>query len=378
MTKQKIKYISFYNHINEKTNRVSALSAINKIDYVIESLNILDYDVELISPSWLTKDNNKKFISTKLNKVGRNTFIYTPSFRPINTMFSIITIFLSWTWLILYLLRKCYKNEKVIVYHSLWLIFPIWIVKKIKNISVILEIEEIYSDVVDSHKKFSKCEHEFLNIADSYIFSTKLLNDKINLNNKPNITLYGIYKNNIISNKKYSKKIKILYAGIIDSYKKGAFNAIQIAPYLNEKYEIHIVGFGEVDKLINEINKINQISLCKVSYDGLKSGYEFNQYCQDFTIGLSTQTMEGEYLDTSFPSKILTYLSFGLIVISGRIKCVEKSKVINYVKFYDDFNPKQIAEVIINTSITNKVNVLEDLNKEFLLNLKYIISNENF
>src|SRR5690606_100231 len=107
---------------------------------------------------------------------------------------SLINIFLIYIKFLFYIIWKSKAGEKVIVYHSMWLILPVVIFIKIKKIRLILQVEEIYSDVHPLHKKFKKYELYFFGLADSFIFSTELLNSKVNMAKKPSIILYGSYK----------------------------------------------------------------------------------------------------------------------------------------------------------------------------------------
>ena len=86
--------------------------------------------------------------------------------------------------LINYVCRNTNKNSKVIVYHSLGYLKTISFLKKIKHFKLILEVEEIYADVIEN-KKIRISEMSFLKKADAYIFPTMLLNEEINLDNKP-------------------------------------------------------------------------------------------------------------------------------------------------------------------------------------------------
>src|SRR5690606_27057474 len=168
-------------------------------------------------------------------------------------------------------------------------------------------------------------------------------------------------------------KIHLLYAGIIDTHKAGAFNALRAAEYLSEKYVLHIIGFGAVELLQKEIEKINSLKKCRVVYDGLLNGDDYIKYCQQCHIGLSTQNVEGEYLESSFPSKILSYLGMGLNVISGEIACVKQSSVSDIVRYYAKNNPREISEVIKKSEIINRkeiINRLTNLNEAFVKKLQ--------
>jgi len=173
-------------------------------------------------------------------------------------------------------------------------------------------------------------------------------------------------------------KIHLLYAGIIDTHKAGAFNAIECARFLTENYILHIIGFGDTGILIQRIEDINKASKCKVVFDGAKNGIEYIKYCQRCHIGLSTQKMDGKYLETSFPSKVLSYLSLGLNVVSCYVDCVAKSQIHPLITYYYKDSPEYIAKAILDVdlnSIDNCKETIKKLDKRFVSVLKTLIQN---
>ena len=129
--------------------------------------------------------------------------------------------------------------------------------KKIKKFNIVLEVEEIYTDVGKYSKLNEKKENLIFEVADKYIFSTITLNERVNKNNKPYVVCNGIYKLEERLVERFSDgKIHIVYSGVIDTLKKGAFNAANTALYLDDRYHIHIIGFGnevDIEKLKNLI-----------------------------------------------------------------------------------------------------------------------------
>ncbi|MFV0199824.1 hypothetical protein OBJ99_03075 [Empedobacter falsenii] len=358
----RIKYIGFYNHNSSIINRTCALSAVNKMDYVISSLNEIGYGVDIISPSWLVSTEKSFFKRGETISLANNNYIYSPSLNTKNKILNYITIILSWVWLFFYLLFKVKRNEKIIIYHSIWLLPPLIFIRLFKELDIILEVEEIYSDVNSLHKKFKKKELKFIRNSNSFIFSTDLLEKKINLE-KPSVILYGNYKVFPRLNKTNNdNKIHLLYAGIIDKDKAGAFNAVEAMRFLDEKYILHVIGFGEIEELKEKIRIVNSLSKAMIFYDGLKTGDDFIIYAQKCHIGLSTQKMEGEYLDTSFPSKILTYLGLGLNVVSCNIRCVEVSAISELVSSYSIDKPEQISKSIQEVELKSSQEITEKLN----------------
>lgn len=373
-----IKYIGFYNLPNSKIKRAAALSATNKMDYICDSINIAGYKVHLVSPSWLIdSSSDSKFHKKSEIKIKEHKKLtLAPSFETSNKYTGYIKISYSLIWLFFWLIFNVKKNEKILVYHSPWIVLPVLGAKKIKGFNLILEVEEIYGDVSSLTPYFDKLEEKIFKNANSFLFSTELLTDKIK-SDKNFIVIYGSYQvYDDLDFPPLDDKIHLVYAGIIDSHKAGAFNAIESALFLNEKYIIHIIGFGEVDKLKLRIEEINKSSKCKVVFDGSKQGDEYLKYCQKCHIGMSTQNMAGTYLETSFPSKILSYLGMGLRVISCEIKCVTFSKINPIMNYYNEDNPKSIAKSILNINVDeyyDSKKMIVDLDLEFIRELKKMI-----
>ena len=357
---REIKYIGFYNLPNNGKERVSSLAATNKIDYICDVMVRAGYGVSLISPSWIEGKGIDYVKKIQLAEFKRVTFF--PSIGSNNKIRNYISIVISLSWLFFYLILNAKKGEKVVVYHSPWIALPLILSKRIKKFKLVLEVEEVYSDVSSLHKIFDKFEKKVFECSDYFLFSTDLLSKKIN-KNRPFLVLYGSY--NVpkkMSNPPNDGKIHLIYAGIIDSHKAGAFNAIETALYLNDNYIIHVIGFGEIAKLEKRILEINKISKCKVFYEGIKQGDEYIEFCQSCHIGLSTQNIEGAYTESSFPSKILSYLSMGLNVVSGDISCVKKSKVSSLVTFYKG-DSKNIAASILTIDMKSSEYITSEIKK---------------
>ncbi len=374
--KSKIKYISFYNHVDSEFNRASALSAVNKINYVIDTLNELDYDVELISPSWLTKDNNVNYVKYIKENIGRNLFVYTPSFRPVNKFFSTFNVILSILWLILYLIFNCKKNEKVIVYHSPLLIIPISIVKKIKGLDIILEIEEIYHEVWSNNKQFrffKEIEYSFLQKTKKAIVASDNIQNKLNLDDLNTIKLYGAYRvNNHKTKDNYNNNIiEVVYAGGIEKTRSGAFNSIELISFLPSNYRLNILGYGSedcIDELLQKIDLYNEKLDNKIIFHGTLHGNDLINFLNKCHIGLNPQNL-GDYMDSAFPSKILTYISNGLNVISSDIEVIRKSQISDYIFFY------QNMEDVSSFQYKNyDYNIVKVLHMNFLNHLKLLLN----
>lgn len=358
----RIKYIGFYNHNSSIINRTCALSAVNKMDYVISSLNEIGYGVDIISPSWLVPTEKIFFKGGEKISLENNNYVYAPSFNTRNKILSYFTIVLSWIWLFFYLVFKTQKNEKIIVYHSLWLSIPLFYVKKIKKLNVILEVEEVYSKIWTFPKLLVNFENKIINSCEIYIIASDMLKEKLS-QEKEKIVLYGSYNvnGNVEKHSSFDRAyIHLVYAGGIEMVRRGAFISIDILEYLPDNYFLNIVGFGE-DKDINCLKEyINSSSVKKrIKFHGEMKGKEFFTFLNQCDVGLNPQ-VTGNYMDTAFPSKILTYLSAGLNVISSKVESIYCSALKDQIFFYDNLEDlKTFSLSKIETSI------IDDLHKEF-------------
>ena len=172
----------------------------------------------------------------------------------------------------------------------------------------ILEVEEIYSDVMAKKKKQNREKEDFMfSAASSYIFSTELLNREINSGNKPYVVCNGTYNTTqkLVEEKIFDDKDKIhcVYAGTFDPRKGGAAAAVAAAKFLPSDYHIHILGFGndaETKAMKDLTSEISKKSIATVTYDGLLSGEEYIRFIQSCDIGLSTQNPDAAFNATSF------------------------------------------------------------------------------
>jgi len=377
-----MKYIGFYDTLNNsKEDRHTSLAATNKMDYIISILNGNGYDVEVISPSW-TK--GKEYLPGKSAQINNKTTLKLfPSLPWGNKGQKALSLLYNKAVVFLYLFFRIKSGEQVIVYHSLALMNTILFLKKLKKIRLILEVEEIYTDVGLSCKHLKRKEFDFFLLAEKFIFSTELLSEKLNKQGKPHAIIYGTYYVEYPRNVRFDDaRIHVVYAGTFDPRKGGA-SAAAAAEFLDENYHVHIIGFGtpkDKETLLQQIAQTSQRTKCKVTYDGLLKGEEFITFLQKCDIGLSTQTPDAEFNETSFPSKVLTYMANGLRVVSIRIRALAVSDVNKLIFYYDENTPQQIAAAIKSVNLSDKYDIrakVNELNSRFIDEMKEILELPN-
>ncbi len=368
-------YIGHYNCeqlASEK--RIAAPPAMNKMGYIISVLSEITDKSIVVSPC---ETRSHSYVKGSMQDLNDHISIKTfDSFQNKNRIIRGLGHVITKNQLHRFLMKNVKSDDTVIVYHSLALMD---IVKKLKNkkkCHLIIEVEELYSDVSED-KELRKKEIDYLQIADRYIIITELLNQQVNLQNKPKIISHGTYQSVEKCGEKFNDgKTHVVYAGSFNPVKGGALCAIDAAEYLDNGFVLHVLGKGsesETEVVKNRIEEISAKTECSIVFDGYKSGKEFDAFIQSCHIGLSTQQPDGKYNASSFPSKILMYMSNGISVVSIRIPAVDTSDVKDCIYYYDTPAPKEIANAIKQVptdSFFDSSERLSELHKEFVNGLK--------
>ena len=360
-------------HFDNKTNRNVTPSAITKGKYVASALASCSSEVEIVSLAYPTKDSQDEVYY----QVSENVICHLFKGKYSNNrIIRYLNHKLYDKKIRKYLKQNVKKDDIIVVYHSLANMKLVKYIKKNITDKIVYEVEEIYGDVINDEKTKTKERKAFKN-ASSYIFSNDYLNSIINTKQLPYVTCYGTYEIPTLYKEAFNDNlIHCLYAGTL-AQNKGALNAINVAKYLPNNYLIHILGFGsekdiaDIKNAVNEVN--NSYGTTKVIYEGLKLNEEYLKFIQKCQIGLCTQNIDAAFNTTSFPSKILSYMSNGLEVVGVNIAAIKNSKVGQYIQFYNVPDEKEIANAILNINLNNKTNnvdVVKELDKEFKEDLK--------
>jgi hypothetical protein len=336
----------------------------------------------MVSPSW-SSGNNAKITAKKGGVIQINSqkkVTFCPTFYTKNKVTNYLKIIFSLVWLFFWLLKNVKKDEKIIVYHVQWLSVPIRWAKKIKRFKLILEVEEFYGKVWENKKILNKWEEKLIKSADNYIAVSDVLAEMLGI--KVKAIIYGDYSLPDLNNSSscfMNDKINVVYAGSIDNNKGGAYKAIECAELLPENYIVHILGSGnknDIDRLIKQIALINkkaQRNACM--YHGVLPRKDYDALLCSCQIGLNPQ-IEGDYTSALFPSKVISYLSHNLRVVSTRINSITKSKLRHLISFSDDDRPESIVKCILSININNaydSVSVIKELNDCFIKDIKELL-----
>lgn len=373
------KYIGFYDAPSSLDEaRGFALSAKAKMDYIAESLNRAGREVVIVSPSVGTGQLPLQGGARLLNSSTR--LILFRSLGARRRAMRAVRIVYARLALLGYLLKETRRAEPVIVYHSLALVELILVARLLRRFRLILEVEEVYQDAVPTSMWKCLLEQHLIRHADGFIFSTGLLDDRLNRRRAPSVVVHGNY-NLVVGgrNAPASEERNVVYAGTLEG-RKGAAAAIASAEYLDATYHLHIAGFGspqEVQVIVDQLERINALGGANVSFHGTLVGAEYSALLGSCEVGLATQQSSASFNGTSFPSKILSYLTHGLRVVAPRIPAIESSGVASAVNFYDGDTPNAIADAIresYGATVTSSSDLLARLDRDFVFSLGLLLA----
>lgn len=351
---KRIKYIaSFDIDSNKEENRVNILSSANKINYILTVMNELGIGVDIISTSHTM---NKKCYPGKSMALGDNSLKLFPTTWRGGVMLKAINAIVLRSSLFLYLISHVKRGDKVMIYHSYG---HLWINKLLSmmGVNIIEECEEIYGDIFGK-PRLAERERKVLQGCYAYIYPTRLLNEVVNKKGAPYLVIHGAYKDvgasffddEICEEPSLANRSKyhIAYTGILDP-KKGCIDVVKAAEFLDDNYHIHILGFGgddEIRILKENIANIKGKTTCEVTYDGLRKGAAYSKYLSLLNLGVCTLNTEQGFIQTQFPSKIISYLAAGIPVLCSDVEAIKTSDVASSITFYQGNSPKAIADGI--------------------------------
>lgn len=350
------------------------------MDYIAEALVDAGFDVEIVSPSWSVADRGI-YPGEAVAINDHKRVIFAPSVGTRRGIVRKLAQYLSHCWLVVWLVVNVRRNEAVVVYHSLAFMRAILLAKAIKGFRMVLEIEEIYCDVTPMPPAVQRRETKMIAKADAMLLSTDMLVRRIDLRGRCHAVVYGEYipipRRVFPSN---DGRIHLVYAGSIDRTTGGAFIALEAARHLSERYVLHILGYPlgiDIEEFAREVEQTRRDTSCGIIYAKVKHGLEYVDYMQKCHIGLSTRTLHGKFLASSFPSKVMSYLCLGLRVVSCDLESVRRSAVGDLVSYYAQDDPREIAAVIGGIDVSAKFDPasrIRALHEDFVARIHQLVA----
>ena len=377
----KIVYLGHYCDL--ASSRKNSPAAVNVMSYVIDSVNKLGYEITVVSP---VQKKDGDVCCREMQRINEKTVcIYTPALKKPARWNIPYRAIQKWRreWnLRRELARTVEDGDTLLVYHSLGLMDAVQWIRRRRNIQLILQVGEIYSDVlcnISGSKRLK--EQMYISEADSYIFMSEMLAEQFS-GNKAYAVCLGICKCEKTSTDVFAWNdglIHVVYSGTLDP-EKGCLTVVKAGAFLSSRYHLHILAFGsdeQVKEMKQTVSEISEKSEAKITYEGTLFGEQYEAFMRKCHIGLSPQNPKASFNATSFPSKILNYMSMGLQVVSIRLPTIEKSAVHPYIHYYDVQKPEWLADAIMSVELCQQHDpsgIVRKLDREFREDLKKLLA----
>lgn len=262
-------------------------------------------------------------------------------------------MFFSFIFLLEFLIKNIKNKDKIIVYNAdPKFIFALLILRKVKKISYILQIEEMYSNYNYKNLKgyiYDLAEKFGIKFSDSYIICNSCIIKYLPKDKKYIINRgYKTWKNPNYKNflKNFKKIPIILYSGRLD-YEGGVEVFLDSLVYIEKKCEVIITGNGQLSKKVK--NFINYNKYIKYNYLGFMNSGKYKELLIRAKICINPTRRKEQFLENSFPSKIYQYLEYGNIVISSNFLEINNLNGLKkYIFTYNDDSPLEMAKLINN------------------------------
>ena len=361
-------YLGFLSEPENPNDFYKHMGANIKMLYILRTFYSLGINVKVISLGMSPSNNFIKKV--KINGFFDIFYVATLKYSAfISKSFLLFQIFL-------FIIIFVNKKDIIVFYHVKKILPLILFLKKLKNFTLILEVEENYSAVWGEGETEINLENKQIMQADKFIFVNDLYSKKLNIS-KSFIVCYGDYiQKKLKKNEQVNFEINLVYAGLItqDMY-PDVYLAIDAMLHLDSHFNLKIIGYGENDSIEKLKKYIYDKKLSdRVKYDGLFVGEEYTHYLSKCDIGLNPRVLEDTISDYTFPSKVMTYLSHGLSVVSTTINCIKYSRISSEISFSIDKSPESFADAIKALKSRGNIKVnLDELNNDFRNELRGLV-----
>lgn len=318
-------------------------SGYNRVVFIA---NAIDQKISIVSMGPGEKKGFFKKTSETIN--AKIKIIYLPQWHITFFQKKLRHLFYSF-FLFAYLIREVKPTDKIILYNgskSFFIIMPVLVFKLFKKTKYILELEELYSYKRNSyHLKLS--ERLSIKYASAYIIVNSKMQKFINAE-KPiliNAGYYSIERESKPECKgKVDNNLQIVYTGRIDEV-SGIDVFLESIQYITKKCTIKITGTGSKETDVRKFKNTN--NLVEFKFLGIINQNDYHELLCHSHIAINPINTKTDFSEISFPSKILKYLSYGLLVVSSKIEVLHDMGQLNkYIVVYHDDSPQQLAEQI--------------------------------
>lgn len=347
-----VHYIGKYITAQEWGTYVANVPGMMKMRYVADKILESGCILNIVS---LADKNVKGFYCSKIFEHGGKTILYTGGIGAKSGVKSYFRTLYKQFALLKYILCKTKKDDLIVLYHSVPFTSVVSRLVGRLNRKFVLEVEEIYGynavedkpwvdDEIKKIKKFKK----FTCVNDG-------IPRVLGLDPNDYVVIYGAGIFPPRTAERFDDgKIHVVYSGTIEGKKMGAMTAVESAKYLTPNYKLHISGFGNnnsvtlLQKRISEINE--ELGEERIKYEGFLSEEDMHKLMFSCHIGLSPNVLRANFANSTFPSKVVTYMCHDLAVVISYATAYD-FPISNGWVFYREQKPEVIAKAVMEAKV---------------------------
>ena len=257
---------------------------------------------------------------------------------------------------IFYVLFKTSQKDLIVLYHSYYYTKLLAKLQRFIKRDIVIEVEEIYG--YNALGDMSWVDDEIAQIKKFKTFTC--VNDGIPqiLGLKPEdyVVIYGsaVFPKRTVG-RFNDEKIHVVYSGTLDYQKMGGPMALEVARLLSSKYMLHVTGYARksedevaIKKRIAEIN--TELGEERIRYEGFLSEEDLDKLLFSCHIGLSPNVLRPNFANSTFPSKIVSYMCHDLALVISYATAYDFPISEGWV-FYHEQTPECIAEAVMKAEV---------------------------
>ncbi|MEO7297995.1 MAG: glycosyltransferase [Verrucomicrobiota bacterium] len=278
--------------------------------------------------------------------------------RPITTRFSThrqlfcpnwdapkLRIPLSWFFYVRHTLRHTRSGDLVLFdnYEFIYVVAALFL-KLLRRVRFILDYEDGKHLIDTSWRRWLSATAEFFGkrLLSAALLAHPALGQRL-LNKTPRLLVPGfISKSDSIAPKQSSNELNLLYSGTLDRT-RGVDLLLEALPLLPANgWHLHVSGTGGLE---NPVAMAQKERPEKITFHGSLSNAAYAELLTKCHVGLNCQRVSDPISSVTFPSKIFSYFSARLLVISSRASDVP-AICGDACQYFESETPSDLAQAI--------------------------------
>lgn len=347
-----VHYIGRYIAAQEWGTYVANVPGMMKMRYVADKIQESGYKLIIVS---VADKDTKGFYCSKTFEHNGKTIIYTGGIGKKSRFKSFFRTLIKQMTVLKYILFNTKKEDLIVLYHSVPYTNVVSRLVGWLNRRFVLEVEEIYGYNAVEDKPWVNDEIRRIKKFKKFTCVNDGIPQVLGLDAKDYVVIYGAGIFPTRTAERYDDgKIHVVYSGTIEGQKMGAMTAVESARFLTSNYKMHISGFGNnnsVETLQKRISEINEeLGEERIKYEGFLSEEDMHKLMFSCHIGLSPNVLRANFANSTFPSKVVTYMCHDLAVVISYATAYDYP-ISNGWVFYREQKPEIIAKAVMEAKV---------------------------